>query len=1186
VSNSYSLDGSITNGIVLTSGGSYQSPFTIDIDGTINTTGGYGVYSHLSPATLINQGAVTAGICGVFLKDGGAFTNSGSASSIYGAVAGVEIRSTPATLINNGTIASKTSQAVYVLGGTITNAAGATISSQNDKGFYAYGSVATTLINAGLIISEKTDSSMAAVYIQQAGYITNSESGVISGIIGVHIAGQGNVLNSGTILGTSTYGGDLGREQGVELGTGYVSNSASGVISGGQYGIRINDGSIYNAGSINGQYGINLGNGSIYNIGTVTGAALFLNGQVTVTNAYGGSIGGEIAGFGTLNVYNAGQVENIDIHPGGYGYVSNASTGTINNAVVGETSATLTVVNDGLIQGGRGIYLQGGGTVTNAGTINNQGGNGVYLGGTGTNELIVEAGGEVYGAVVGGPSSTNILSLAASSGGTIETLSGFQTINLGTGATWSLSGDQAGLATGEIINGFAAGDQVTITDFAATTAAYVAGVGVELISAGSTITIDINGNLSNSTLLLANNGTASIIGDETNGLSTAVSAGITLAGIGSYGTSFTITQTGTVDTAGAVGVYSTVSPATLINQGYITAATYGVLFTGGGYVSNGTTGLIDSYTTDVEASGQGATVVNAGNLEISGTAGTGIDLVQGGQITNMSTGTISTNNDGSGILGSNISVINDGIITDNRFGINAYNVYISNNSSGSIYGALYGIYSNGSSASIVNAGSIGSSDGDGVYLKTGGQITNVAGGTISAALYAAVGGTGVSVVNDGIITGGYYGIFLNGGSISNNASGNIYGSKFGIFVQSGAPVTIINAGDISGQTSAIILEDGGNKLIVDPGAAFTGHVGGADAGNLLELASGSTAGTIDSDNFSGFTTIDIDEGARWTLTGTNGELADDVSAAATVSLAANSTLDVTGNIDADQNIVFAGDNATLEIDINATIDGTIDLDTTAGDRQTIDITGLSDAPGNITFQSFDTSTDVLTLGYVGDPPETLTFSSGDAAHYMLASDGSGGTDVVIPCFVTNTRILTTRGYLPVQNLCVGDRAVTVRPDGPASAEIIWLGSRTVNCERLSAPEKAWPILVSQGALGPAMPFADLWLSPEHCIVLDGVMIPVKELVNGRSIRHAPRATVTYWHVELTAHDVMLAEGLPAESYLDTGNRAAFTEDDVGIISGKVHHWSDKCLPIAFGREALAHFNAHLARHGEATLVAM
>lgn len=35
------------------------------------------------------------------------------------------------------------------------------------------------------------------------------------------------------------------------------------------------------------------------------------------------------------------------------------------------------------------------------------------------------------------------------------------------------------------------------------------------------------------------------------------------------------------------------------------------------------------------------------------------------------------------------------------------------------------------------------------------------------------------------------------------------------------------------------------------------------------------------------------------------------------------------------------------------------------------------------------------------------------------------------------------------------------------------------------------------------------------------------------------SVVTYIHVELPAHDVVLAEGLPAESYLDTGNRAGF-----------------------------------------------
>ena len=55
----------------------------------------------------------------------------------------------------------------------------------------------------------------------------------------------------------------------------------------------------------------------------------------------------------------------------------------------------------------------------------------------------------------------------------------------------------------------------------------------------------------------------------------------------------------------------------------------------------------------------------------------------------------------------------------------------------------------------------------------------------------------------------------------------------------------------------------------------------------------------------------------------------------------------------------------------------------------------------------------------------------------------------------------------------------------------------------------------------------------------GVLIPVKYLLNGSTITQVPRGSVTYYHVELSVHDVLLAEGLPAESYLDTGDRSAF-----------------------------------------------
>jgi len=41
--------------------------------------------------------------------------------------------------------------------------------------------------------------------------------------------------------------------------------------------------------------------------------------------------------------------------------------------------------------------------------------------------------------------------------------------------------------------------------------------------------------------------------------------------------------------------------------------------------------------------------------------------------------------------------------------------------------------------------------------------------------------------------------------------------------------------------------------------------------------------------------------------------------------------------------------------------------------------------------------------------------------------------------------------------------------------------------------------------------------------------------------------VTYFHVELSQHSVILAEGLPAESYLDSGDRAKFSGGEVIVL---------------------------------------
>jgi hypothetical protein len=84
------------------------------------------------------------------------------------------------------------------------------------------------------------------------------------------------------------------------------------------------------------------------------------------------------------------------------------------------------------------------------------------------------------------------------------------------------------------------------------------------------------------------------------------------------------------------------------------------------------------------------------------------------------------------------------------------------------------------------------------------------------------------------------------------------------------------------------------------------------------------------------------------------------------------------------------------------------------------------------------------------------------------------------------------------------------------------------------------------------------------VLIDGVLIQAGNLVNGATIVQVPRERVEYWHVELDSHDVILSEGLPSESYLDTGNRTAFVDGGDFLESHpdfRPKHWADMCVPL-------------------------
>lgn len=153
------------------------------------------------------------------------------------------------------------------------------------------------------------------------------------------------------------------------------------------------------------------------------------------------------------------------------------------------------------------------------------------------------------------------------------------------------------------------------------------------------------------------------------------------------------------------------------------------------------------------------------------------------------------------------------------------------------------------------------------------------------------------------------------------------------------------------------------------------------------------------------------------------------------------------------------------------------------------------------------------------------------------------------CYAPGTRIATPTGEIAIEHIEAGTIVLTA---SGAHRRVIWTGKRSLRLDRHKRPADVQPIRIHAHAFGPGRPARDLLVSPDHAIFDDQsgppALIPARYLLNDITIVQERMAHITWHHFELKTHDVVLAEGLPSETYLDIGNRHSFENNGTLILA--------------------------------------
>lgn len=429
------------------------------------------------------------------------------------------------------------------------------------------------------------------------------------------------------------------------------------------------------------------------------------------------------------------------------------------------------------------------------------------------------------------------------------------------------------------------------------------------------------------------------------------------------------------------------------------------------------------------------------------------------------------------------------------------------------------------------------------------------------------------------------------------------------------------ADQLTGDSGANLLSGGGGGDVLVGGAGADSLYGGSGtdtadySASTAGVAVDLTAGTGSGGDAQGDVLNSIEHlvGSSFgdTLTGNTGN--NQLSGGAGNDLVIGSTGNDTlyGGTEADSLLGEAGNDSLSGGDGNDTLSGGTGSDTLTGglgrDVYELVASGGADRISDFSMVASGAQTedqlDVSELQNLdGSPVKTFDVAVSDDGTGSAVLTFPGGETLVlagvspataaqpgmlfsmgIPCFAEGTRILTPDGERPVQAIRPGDLVSTAEGE---ALPVLWHGRRQLTADDLAARPDLRPIRLRAGACGNRR---ELILSPQHGMVracTEGPMLVrarhLAEVGQGARVMRGVRR-VSYHHLLLPRHAVILAEGAQSESFypgaealaaLTAADRAALAvalglPPEMGGMPDRIAlAYGPRCLPLASRRQVL------------------